>query len=176
MKGENHPMYGKHHTEEARQKMSVGRARRIDKPHSEATKKKMSETKKGKIFTEEHKHNISVSKMGKILGPHSEEWNQKISAANTGKTHSLETKKKLSAARTGKPRSEETKKKISANNAGKKILDNQKSVIIAKFNAGIPAKKLAEEYGVHYNTIYRVLRGGGIPSRYLKRKPANKSI
>lgn len=176
MKGENHPMFGKHHTEEARQKMSIGRARRVDKPHSEATKKKMSETKKGKIFTEEHKQNISIAKTGKILGPHSEEWNQKIAIGNTGKVLSEETRKKIGDAQRGRPLSEETKKKISSNSASRKITNDQHPMIVAKFIAGVPAKKLAEEYGVHYNTIYRVLRDGGVPSRYPKRKSANKPI
>ena len=42
--GENHPMYGKHHTEETRKKMSEANK---GKHLSEETKKKMSESKKG---------------------------------------------------------------------------------------------------------------------------------
>jgi len=44
-KGKNHPMYGKHHTKEARQKMS--------------------KALKGKIFSEEHKQKIGKTHRGK---------------------------------------------------------------------------------------------------------------
>ena len=43
-KGENHPMYGKHHSEEAKKKM---REANKGKHHSEEAKKKMREAKKG---------------------------------------------------------------------------------------------------------------------------------
>lgn len=65
--GENHPMYGKHHSEE--------------------TKQKISENRKGKQLSEEHKQKLSDAKKGKYNGEnhpmygkhHSEETRQKIS-------------------------------------------------------------------------------------------------
>ena len=72
------------------------------KAHSEETKKKMSEAKKGE----------NNAMWGK---PCSEETRKKISEANKGKT-----RKKISEARKGKPLSEETRKKISEANLGKK--------------------------------------------------------
>lgn len=81
--GEKHNMYGKHHTEETKLKMSKTRKGKkfseehkknlsknhantkgenspwFGKHHTEETKKKMSEKQKGKVFSDEHKHNIS---------------------------------------------------------------------------------------------------------------------
>ena len=45
LKGENHPMYGKHHTEETRQKMSEAKK---GKKHTEEWRIKISEALKGK--------------------------------------------------------------------------------------------------------------------------------
>ena len=53
-KGEKHPMYGKHHTEEARKKMSEARKGEnnpfFGKHHSEETKSKISEAKNKKVI------------------------------------------------------------------------------------------------------------------------------
>ena len=84
-KGENNHMYGKHHTEEV--------------------KEKISEARKGKLHTEEAKQKIGEARKGKH---HSEETRQKISSANKGekhpmhgKHHSEETKQRMSEARKG---------------------------------------------------------------------------
>ena len=45
IKGENHPMYGRHHSEETKRKM---RESHIGKTHSEETKRKISESMMGK--------------------------------------------------------------------------------------------------------------------------------
>ena len=93
--GENHPMYGKHHTEE--------------------TKRKIGEANKEKYKIKNH------PRCGKH---HSDETKQKISEGNKGKTISDETKKKMSEAHKGekhhmygKHHSEETKRKIKENHA-----------------------------------------------------------
>jgi hypothetical protein len=80
---ENHPMYGR--------------------KHSEKSKKKMSNSRKGKKFSEEHKQKLSISLTGK---KRSEETRKKISKNHAnisgknnpffGKKHSEETKKKMS--------------------------------------------------------------------------------
>ena len=77
--GENHPFYGKHHTDE--------------------TRRKMSESRKGK--------------------PKTEEWKNKIGESNKGKKMSEEARKKISEAK--KNISEETRKKLSVSHKGKNI-------------------------------------------------------
>ena len=76
--GENHPMYGKHHSEEARRKM---REAHKGKHLSDETKKKLSEAKKGKHFSEEHKNKLSEALKGK---PKSEETRRKMGETRKG--------------------------------------------------------------------------------------------
>lgn len=59
MKGENNPLFGHHHSDETRKKMSEAK-----KNMSEDTRRKMSESKKGKKrspFSEEHRRKMSES-------------------------------------------------------------------------------------------------------------------
>lgn len=98
--GINHPMYARHHSEEARRKISTANS---GKPKSEVHKRKISTALKGKPRSEEHKKNLSIAHKGKP-------------APNKGKPLSEDTKKKISEALKGKsrsPRSDETKKKMS---------------------------------------------------------------
>ena len=76
--GENNPMYGKHHSEE--------------------TRKKLSESNKGRHPSEETKRKISESQKGKH---HSEETLKKMSESHKGKHLSEETRKKLSESHRG---------------------------------------------------------------------------
>jgi len=103
-RGETNPMFGRHHREE--------------------TKRKISESSKGKKIPKEHYEKLRALFKGKKL---SEEVKRKMSEAHKGeknhmygKHHSEETKRKISEALKGKPawnkgipRSEETKKKMS---------------------------------------------------------------
>ena len=100
--------------------------------HTEESKRKMSEAKKGKYdgennpmygktFSKEHRRKISESQKGKTL---SEEHKRKISETISGenhpwygKKHTEETKRKMSEAKKGKTLSEETKEKIKKNHA-----------------------------------------------------------
>ena len=59
--GENNPMYGKHHTKEARNKM---REAKKGKSLSEETRKKMSESRKGKPKTEEWRKKLGEAHKG----------------------------------------------------------------------------------------------------------------
>lgn len=123
LKGEDHPWYGKHHTEETKQKIRESRKGKYSgenhalygRHHSEETKKKMRENHAdvsgennpmygadrsgtkgafyGKCHTEETKNKISESRKGKCVGENNPNY--------------------------GKPRSEETKRKLSENNKGK---------------------------------------------------------
>ena len=74
--GENNPMYGKHHTDEAKERMSKalsGEKHPMYGKHlSEEQKKRMSEAHKGeknpnygKHFSEEHKNKLSTANKGK---------------------------------------------------------------------------------------------------------------
>ena len=116
MKGENNPnygkrgkdtsMYGKHHTEEARRKISqamTGEKHPLyGKHHTEEVRKKIAQAMTGennpnygKNFSEEQKQKMSQAHKGK---KHTEEARKKISQANKGKTLSEETRKKISQA------------------------------------------------------------------------------
>jgi hypothetical protein len=103
----------------------------IGHPHTEETKKKISETKKGVpsktkggTMLEESKNKNRQSHLGKKL---SQATIDKIITSRTGQTHSIETKMKISNANKGKPsklkgvtRPDDVKKKISEGKRGKK--------------------------------------------------------
>ena len=78
--------------------------------HSDETRKKISDARKGKTRSDETRKKISNSKKGKT---HSDETRQKMSDTQHGKTVSDETRKKMSDAANGKTRSTETRKKMS---------------------------------------------------------------
>ena len=63
--GDKNPMYGKHHTERAKQMI---KAVHVGLKHTEEAKRKMSKSHKGRKFTDEHKKNLgkslSAAKMG----------------------------------------------------------------------------------------------------------------
>jgi group I intron endonuclease len=82
----------------------------LGKKHSEESKRKMSEAKKGTKLSDETKHKISNIKRGQPVSP---ECREKIS--NTLKGHSVcnETRQKLSKSHKGKKHTEETKLKMS---------------------------------------------------------------
>ena len=103
---------GKHHSEEAKKKMSEAAKNRPEEikmkareafkghKHSEESKKKIGEAQKGKHLSEEAKMKISAAKKGKHP---SEEVKNKLSEAwDYDKHFTLETKNKLSEANRGK--------------------------------------------------------------------------
>jgi hypothetical protein len=64
-RGEKNPMYGKHQSESAKEKIgAIHRGLR----HTDETKKKMSEAKKGRKFTELHKAHLGESSSRARLG------------------------------------------------------------------------------------------------------------
>ena len=75
LKGEKHPQFGKSPSEETKQKMSeshMGNKRRLGIPHSEESKKRISEANKGRLIigrtlSEETKRKISESLKGRKL-------------------------------------------------------------------------------------------------------------
>ena len=107
------------------------------KHHSEETKRKMSDARKGKPcpwnrrpMSEEHKKKISKAEKGKPGNRKgcvvSEETRRKLSEANKGKRLSEEHKRKISESESGKVISEETRKKMSE--AKKKYWAEKKGV------------------------------------------------
>lgn len=70
--GSNHPMYGKHHSEEAKRKISKNNSRywlgkdgpMLGKNHSEETKRKISKSNKGRCLSDETKKKMSLAKTG----------------------------------------------------------------------------------------------------------------
>lgn len=118
--GENHPLYGKKHSEETKEKISKTLTGRLE---SDETRKKKSESKKGdknffygKKHSEESKNKISNTKKGCSSWnkgiPMKEESKKKLSESKKGKKLSKETREKLSKIRKGKPKSEEHKLKL----------------------------------------------------------------
>ena len=118
--GENHPMYGKKHSEETIEKM---RQAQLGKHHSDESKEAMRQAHLGKTLTDEHKASISESMTGEkhpFYGKHhSEETKEIMRQKHLGKHHTEETKAQMSADRTGekhpfygKKHSEETIEKM----------------------------------------------------------------
>lgn len=95
--GEKHPMYGKHHSEEARTKMSD--AKRGEKHPWFA-----------KHLPEETRRKIGDANRGR---PISEEQKAQLRKANLGKKASAETRAKMSAAQKARKRGPDIGKKIS---------------------------------------------------------------
>ena len=87
--GEKHPMFGKHHSEETRKKMSMSLR---GKHHSEETRKKMSEKAKLRApISDETRKKLSMSLRGKSP------WNKGKHLSHL----SMETKKRMSAGKIG---------------------------------------------------------------------------
>ncbi len=127
--GQNHFFYGKHHTDEAKQKISIA-----GKGNSHKTK--------GVSLSEEHKQAISKANKGKIR---SKETKEKLREINTGKVISEEQRKKISNTLKGRKHPIDQIRKTADKNAkltmqqAKQILillDNNENKIniIEKFN------------------------------------------
>jgi hypothetical protein len=107
VQGEKNPMWGKTHSEEA--------------------KNKIREANLGNQITDEQREKITLSKLGKTREPFSDEWRAKLSASSKGKNNSRygvevseETRRKISEKAKGRKQSPETIAKKSASQRGKK--------------------------------------------------------
>lgn len=89
-KGEHTRLHwtGRQHTEETRRKMSEAKKGYVP---TEETKKKLSEALTGRNLSEEHKRKLSESHKGKSYGPLSEEHKKAIGEAHKGMKHTEET-------------------------------------------------------------------------------------
>lgn len=111
-RGEKHPLYGKHHSDETLQLMSDSHSGKknpnFGKQFTEEHKKKLSDAHLGNFQSEETRKKIGDSSRGI---PRTKEICDKISKANTGKVRSIETRRKLSFIQTGRIQSEESSNK-----------------------------------------------------------------
>ena len=118
-KGENHPMWGRKHSEESRQKMSeshIGIQAGENHPmygnhHSEEAIQKMIVAHIGISLSEDHKKKIgkaSKKTWATIDEDKKNEWRRKIGDGNKGKVVSKEARKKMSKAHKGKRHSPAT--------------------------------------------------------------------
>jgi group I intron endonuclease len=185
--GENHPLYGKHHTEETKRKLSESHK---GKHPSEETRKKIKESSKGKHLSEETKRKISKAKMGEnhpFYGKHhSDETKQKISASlkdekhpNFGKHWSEEVRKRMSNGHKGKYPSDEARKKMSESKIGTKSYQARKVAQYDKEGNLIKIwdyiKQAEKELGIPATNISKCCRGkyktaGGFVWRYVDDK------
>ena len=153
--GSEHHMYGKHHSEETKEKI---RQANIGRVQSDETRKKISDAMIGE-------NNPFYGKT------HTDETRKKISEANKGKPGwnkgvpmSDEQKAKLSAARTGVRLSKETRKKMSESKTGVK---NSKARKIAQYDTNENflrtwdyIKQAADELNINRCSISECCRGG----------------
>lgn len=128
LKGEKHPFFGKHHTNETKQRISEkNKGRKNPKsshPMLEKTRKKISIANKGKKRSEETKQKISQSNKGKIR---TEEYKRNISIKNTGRKCTNIQKENISLKTKEAMKQPEVKKKLGSGVRGKhKVWDNKK--------------------------------------------------
>jgi hypothetical protein len=142
-RGEKHHFFGKHPSEETREKLRISSKNRP--PITDVTRQRISKSLEGRKLTEESRHKISVSMKGKNAGErnffygkhHTEESRKKISesqkrrapiseetllrmsVAQRGKIKTEEHRRKIGDSKKGKPRSEETREKLRILNTGK---------------------------------------------------------
>lgn len=128
-------------------KKKIGDAQR-GVPKSDASRKKLSATKKAmnwkpspehmaklaeanktRVRTQKERDKIGAAHKGKTL---SEEQKQKLREFHTGLKASEETKERMRIAQSGRIHSEETRKKISESNRGKTHTEERKAIIGAQ--------------------------------------------
>lgn len=122
---ENHPWFGKHHTEESKRKNSESHK---GKRHTDETRKKWSESRKGEgnsnygnCWTEEQKKKQSEKMKGKFVGENNPMYGVHRFGKDSprfGKKFTEEQRKKMSESHKGRIVSDETRKKLSKANSG----------------------------------------------------------
>ena len=141
MKTKSESHLGKHHSEATKRKLSETRIGEKNpnygKSPSEETRQKMSEAQRGRKHTEETKQKISKANKGKVF---SEEHRRKLSEVNRGKHRTEESRKKISNSLKGRVFSEEHRQKLSEAGSGRKLSDETKKKIATSHRG----KKLSE--------------------------------
>jgi len=150
MMGVNNPWFGKHFSEEQRQKLSE--AHKGQKPSPEAIKKLVL-SRIGRPLSEDTRRTISERRQKRLeeLGYlNSPETREKIKLASLGRHHTPEARKRISEGLVGIHRSIETKKKIS-NARLKQVLPN-KDTSIEKL-----LQRALEKEGILFVTHYSIM-------------------
>lgn len=135
------------------------------KHHSEEQKKKWSETRKGVPLTESHKENMRRIQDNDYKGKYTKEDILKIVYLHKELHKSYRAIVKetgisygcVSCVLTGRIYSYLTG--IHHEKKKNKLDENKVREIRIKLKEGIPVKKIAEEYGVHWTMIYSIRRG-----------------
>ena len=172
-KGIDHPMYGKHHSDETKQKLREANTGRIQ---SEETRSKISDALMGeknpfygKTHSEESKKKMSESRKGKPA------WNKGVPMSDAQKV-------KLSESRKGKPLSNETRAKMSESRKGAKNSTARKVVQYDKYGNFIRVwdyiKQVSEVLNINRCSIGDCCRGkqktaGGFIWRYFSEEDFN---
>ena len=129
--GERNGMYGMHHTDESKDKISKASK---DRWADESYRQHMSDVMKDREFSEEHCRKLSESKCGEknpMHGKHHTE-EEKEHLRQTSKAYWTEEKRQeQSEQRKGHAVSDETRVKIGDALRGKKHTDNQKAHILS---------------------------------------------
>lgn len=129
--GERNGMYGTHHTDESKYKISKASK---DRWADESYRQHMSDVMKDREFSEEHCRKLSESKCGEknpMYGKHHTE-EEKEHLRQTSKAYWTEEKRQeQSEQRKGHAVSDETRSKIGDALRGKKHTDNQKAHILS---------------------------------------------
>ena len=108
--------------------------------HSEETRKKISESRKGKKLSKNHPFKASMK--GK---KHTEETKRKISLAKLGKPRTEETRRKISISHTGKVLSEEHRRNIGISKTGEKNYWYGKGYLLSGENNSFYGRRHTEE-------------------------------
>jgi len=167
MNKENHPHFGKHRSEETKEKIREASKKQFENGMPQETIDKISKSKfgkykgidapmYGKVHTEESKKKMSISQTGKHFHTCSEETKHKISISQLGTTFSDEHKKNLSISHIGNVPSDETRKKL-----------RLASIAHAeKYNVKFPnfnpkACEIIEQYGKEHGYNFQHALNGG---------------
>jgi len=160
LSGENHPFYGRHHTDETKKKLSNAhlgvKNHNYGKPRSEDTRKKISESNK-RSMTDERRKFISRYRSGSKA---SSETIEKMRLASLGRKHSDDTKHKMSVSRMGHIVSNETRHKISNSNKLNYENNEQRRSSLSEKLTG---RLLSEEHKKHLSEHHADFSGENHP-------------
>lgn len=159
-KGENHPSYGKKHTEEEKRHLSEVLSGKnsywYGKHLSQETRDKLREANLGKKASDETKQKLSKVHLGKKQSP--EHVKARIqSKMRTYKHHSQETKDKISKAHLGKKLSKDHVEAIRRANSGGNN-PNSKKVIDPYGRIWPSPRDCAKEYNMKPGTLRNWIR------------------